>query len=1041
MLKSRNFKRHYQGGVVSFFSAVIAMVFISTATQAASPDLRTTVPRGGQRGTEVKVEFTGARLDGAVEVMFHQKGMSFKDMVVVAVVNRAKAQAAYDLAVKNAPVAEAATKADQAKKIAAAKTALDTATKNATTETTNTTVAKAKAKAAFDQANKTAVATAATTKAAQAKLIAAAKVALDTATKNDAKPTPPTTAAKVKAKAAFDLANKNAPAAEAATKAAQAKIVAAAKVALDNATKNEVAITAKNTAANAKAKAAFDLANKTAVAAVAKTKAAQVKSVAAYKTALDKANVAPATKVEATLVIAPDCELGEHHIRLRTTSGASYARTFWVSQFPTVVEVEPNDDFEAPQEVALNVTVEGAAKPEEVDFYKIKAKKGQRISVEVEGMRINDSKSGAILIDPYVAILDTKRFELAVSDDSALLKQDSVTSVIAPADGEYIVEVRDSAYQGRGRYRVHIGTFPRPIGVYPAGGKAGSEVEVALLGDQKGDYKTKVKLPADGTDKHNAFGLHEGQYPPSGNQLRVSKYDNVLEIEPNNELKAATPGAALPLAFNGILQEPGDTDYFKFTAKKGQKHRFRSFANKIGTPVDTVIYIYDAKGKQIGTNDDADGSSDSRLDFTAPADGEYVVRVRDMLDRGGKDFVYRIETEAPVPNVVVTMPEQIRRDIQFRKQFDVPRGNHFAMVVNVARQNYAGELQFDIPNLPKGMTWEAGTIPANLSQFPIVLHAAPDAPIAGALYNFHVKNVDPAKPVRGTYKQDLDIIRGAPNNVVYYSSPSNWLEMGVIEEAPFSLSIVQSAVPIVRNGTLKLKIVAKRKEGFDKAILLRMLWRPPGISCPSSMTIPAKTNEIEYELNANATAEVKTWKLTVLGEADAGKGLVTIAAPFTNLSVEEPFATMKINLATVKQGDKGEVICDLTQLRPFEGNAELKLVSLPANTEFKPIQITKDSKQVVFPVGTNEKTAVGQHKNIFAWLTVMKNNQPIQHRVGMGGVFRVDPAPKKPAAAAKPAKPAPVKKVVVAKAAPKKPLTRLEQLRLEAKQKLEAAKK
>ena len=578
--------------------------------------------------------------------------------------------------------------------------------------------------------------------------------------------------------------------------------------------------------------------------------------------------------------------------------------------------------------------------------------------------------------------------------------------------------------------------------MYPAGGKAGSEVELTLLGDKKGDYKAKVKLPADGQEKFNAFGLHEGQLPPSGNQLRVSKYDNVLEKEPNNSNAEATPGAALPLAFNGILQEPGDTDYFKFTAKKGQKHRFRSYANKIGTPVDTVIYIYDIKGKQIGSNDDADGSSDSRLDFTAPADGEYVVRVKDMLDRGGKDFVYRIETEAPEPNVLVTMPEQIRRDIQFRKQFDIPKGNHFAMVVNVSRQNYSGELQFDLPNLPKGVTWEAGTIPANLSQFPIVLHAAPDAPIAGALYNLYVKNVDPKKPVRGQYKQDLDIIRGNPNNVTYYTSPSKWLEIGVVEDAPFSISIDQPAVPIVRNGTMKLKVRAKRKEGFDKAILLRMLWRPPGISCPSSMTIPAKANEIEYELNANANAEIKTWKLTVLGEADAGKGLVTVAAPFTNLTVEEPYATMKINLATVKQGDKGEVICDLAQLRPFDGKAELKLIGLPANTEFKPIEVTKDSKQVVFPVGTNEKTAVGKHKNVFAYLTVMKNNQPILHKVGMGGVFRVDPAPKKPVAKAAPAKTAaPAKKEVVAKAAPKKPLTRLEQLRLEAKKKLEAAKK
>ncbi len=916
-------------------AALLALMFASTVVQAASPDLRTTIPRGGQRGKEVKVTFTGARLDGAEEVLFHQKGMSFKDLVVVAEVNKAKAQAAFDQAKKAAATAEAATKAAEAKKVAAA------------------------------------------------------KAALDAAIKKDATSTPETAAAKAKAQKAFDQAKKAAAAAEAATKAAQAKKVAAAKA------------------------------------------------------ALDKANKAPANKVEATLVIAPDCELGEHHIRLRTRSGTSYARTFWVSQFPTVEEVEPNDDFEKPQEVPMNVTVEGSAKPEEVDYYKIKAKKGQRISVEVEGMRINDSKSGNILIDPYVAILDMNRFELAVSDDSALLKQDPVTSIIAPEDGEYIIEVRDSAYQGRGRYRVHIGSFPRPTGVYPAGGKAGSEVELTLLGDPKGDYTTKVKLPAKDAETHNVFGAQESLLPPSGNELRVATYDNVLEKEPNNSIKEATVGGALPQAFNGVLQEPGDNDYFRFTAKKGEKYRFRTYANKIGSPVDTVLYIYDAKGKQIGSNDDADGSSDSRLDFTAPADGEYVVRVRDMLDRGGKDFVYRIETEAPEPQILVTMPEQIRRDAQYRKQFDIPRGNHFAMVVNVSRRNYSGELQFDLPKLPKGVTWEADTIPANLSQFPIVLHAAPDAPIDGDLYNLYVKNVDPKKPVRGKYSQQLDIIRGNPNNVEYYTSPSEWVAMGVVEEAPFSISIDQPKVPIVRNGTMMLKVRAKRKKGFDKPILLRMLWRPPGIGSPSTMTIEAKKNEVEYELNANANAALETWKITLLAEADAGKGLVTVAAPFTQLTVEEPYAKMKINLATVQQGGKAEVICDLEHLRPFEGKAEVSLFGLPANTEFKPIEINKDTKQVVFPVTTTGKTPVGQHKNVFANLVVTKNDEPILHKVGMGGVFRVDPAPKKPAP--KPAEKKPVKEKTMAKAeakpAKKKPLSRLEQLRLEAKKKLEAANK
>ena len=53
-------------------------------------------------------------------------------------------------------------------------------------------------------------------------------------------------------------------------------------------------------------------------------------------------------------------------------------------------------------------------------------------------------------------------------------------SIVAPADGTYIVQVRESAYGGNGacQYRLHVGTFPRPTAVVPAGGKPGEEVEV-----------------------------------------------------------------------------------------------------------------------------------------------------------------------------------------------------------------------------------------------------------------------------------------------------------------------------------------------------------------------------------------------------------------------------------------------------------------------------------------------------------------------------------------------------------------------------------
>ncbi|MEM6278441.1 MAG: PPC domain-containing protein [Verrucomicrobiota bacterium] len=735
-------------------------------------------------------------------------------------------------------------------------------------------------------------------------------------------------------------------------------------------------------------------------------------------------------KVEATLVVAPDCRLGEHHVRVRCKSGTSYARNFWISQFPNVDEVEPNDDFNNPQKIDLNVTIEAEAKTEETDFYQVSMKKGQRLSVEIEGLRINNIRQN-IAIDPFVSILNKDRFEIASADGSSLLKQESIVSVIIPEDGDYIVEVRDSAYQGRGRYRAHIGTFPRPSAIYPAGGMPGEETEFTLIGDVNGDYKTKARLPL--TTEEGTFGVfskRDGLFPPSPNPVRVSEYPNILEDGPNDTIREPELKSAgdLPLAFNGILEKEGDIDYFKFNGKKGRNYRFRVYANTIGSPVDPVLNLYDSKFKSIGGSDDANGTKDSQVDFKPAADGEYYVRVTDMLRRGGPDFVYRIESETMEPRIDVTMPEMLRRDLQYRKQFAVPRGGYYAMVVNTARRNFSGELVFDLPALPKGVTWESGPIPKTVSQFPILLKAAPDAPIAGAMYELKVKSTDPNKPVVGTFKQALDLVRGPQNGVEYYTRYHERLPISVIEEIPYSITIDQPKSPIVRNGTKKLKVRAHRKDGYDKKITVRLLWKPPGITSPSTMTFGEKDTELEYELNANASAEINTWNINVIAESDGGKGVMMTAAPFVKLSVEEPFVDMKLSMATAKQGEKVDMVAEVENLREFEGKADVQLFAVPAHATVPIMKIDKATTDLNLPIQTTEKTPVGQHKNLFCTVTVQRNGEPVVHRVGMGGVFRVDPKPKEPAAA----KPAPDKKVVAKNETKEKPLSRLEQLRLEA---------
>src|SRR3990172_2826625 len=154
---------------------------------------------------------------------------------------------------------------------------------------------------------------------------------------------------------------------------------------------------------------------------------------------------AEAGRVAARLAIAPDCRMGTHALRLRTARGVSNLITFSVGPLPQVDEIEPNNDFDGPQKVALGTTIQGVVQNEDVDCFLVEAKQGQRIVAEIEGIRL-----GETFFDPYVAILDLDRFVLAGADDTALLRQDAVAAAVAPNDASYVIQVRESAF-GRGR--------------------------------------------------------------------------------------------------------------------------------------------------------------------------------------------------------------------------------------------------------------------------------------------------------------------------------------------------------------------------------------------------------------------------------------------------------------------------------------------------------------------------------------------------------------------------------------------------------------
>ena len=716
--------------------------------------------------------------------------------------------------------------------------------------------------------------------------------------------------------------------------------------------------------------------------------------------ALERFEAKEDKRVVAVVRLDAGCPLGEHPFRLRTASGISALRIFYVGPFATVAEQEPNNDRATAQVVAMNVTVEGSAATDDVDWYAVDALQGQRLSFEIEGARL-----GRTMFDPVLTVCDSSGRKLARTDDVPLLGHDGFVSLVVPAAGRYFVEVHDAAYAGTGHvYRLHVGDFPRPAVVTPQGGKAGETVAVRFLGDVRGELAREVILPARAGERYGVE-VADGVAAPSPNWFRVSDLPNAaaLKTEPT-PAKAPKVALAVPFAFDGVLTTAGEAACFKFVAKKDDNLDFQVYARRLGSPLDSVLSVLDAKGKTLGSNDDAAGNPDSAVRVKIPEDGEYVVRVADQLGRGGPTFAYRVEIKPVKPAVVLSIPDTARYDYETRKSLVVPRGNRFAVLINTTRDSCNGDLRVKFPGLPAGVSYQADDVPGSLSAVPVVFEAAADAPAAGGLLAPTVEVVADEKgkvvAPEARYRHAVEWVR-IQNDTVYVKSEVDQIAAAVADTVPFRVTVVEPKVPVVQNGEMELKVLVERDPGFEEPVTVRMLWNPPGITTLPDMVAAKGVNSLVYKLNAAAKAEVRKWKTAVVAGATVKGGTAYVSSALTTVEIGSPHVAGRIDLTKLERGGKGRMVCVLEQKEPFEGKAVATLVGLPAGVTAEPVEITKESKEAAFELTATDKSPVGTHRGLFCRVVVTRNEEPIPHLIAQGGVLRIDPPRGGQVAAAK----------------------------------------
>lgn len=616
-------------------------------------------------------------------------------------------------------------------------------------------------------------------------------------------------------------------------------------------------------------------------------------------------------RLQLEVTIDPRAAAGEYNLRLVTPLGTSSASPFIVGALPESIEREENDLPALAQSISLPTTVVGEMQAiGDRDHYRFSARAGQELVFEVVATAFGSR------LDAVLTLTDQAGQTLATSL-GARGRRDALLAHRFTAAGQYTIQISDYEQRGMGKpnefgYRLNIGELPVITGWFPLGMRQGTKGVVALQGYNLPAAAAPLEAPQiDDWSPLNTY-RHAGL---ASNEIR-------LALGSTPELTPATPAGSRekaqlvewPVTLNGRLDQSSEA-WYRFRARRGAKLLLEVAAQRFGSPLDSVIEIYDQQGQLVPrallrcllettqTLNDRDSASrgirllswnglqpedyvlvgnellqidalpkgpdedvffknfmgqrlgfldttpeahavntpiykvslhppetvlppngmpqvrlhfrnddggpmhgkDSRLTFTAPADGEYFVRLRDVRGWKGSDFAYRLALREPRPDFSLTVdPENP----------NLPPGSAIPVhVIAYRSEEMDGEIEVALKDLPAGYTATNGIIRAGTDRVTLLLHA----PVGAAPgFAFPLRVVGTAM-VNGRRLVRVPPLRG-PLAVVTITAPPELL-----------VATAESVVNLEPGGTVRVSLRITRQRGFKGRVPFDIRNLPHGV--------------------------------------------------------------------------------------------------------------------------------------------------------------------------------------------------------------------
>ncbi len=601
-------------------------------------------------------------------------------------------------------------------------------------------------------------------------------------------------------------------------------------------------------------------------------------------------------------------DVGETVVEVRSTGyfGLSTSRPLFIVAPGTELIADNagtgHHDIESAPPLPRDAIAYGTVDANRIDYWRFTAKKGERLLVHCRAERI-DSRADAAL-----QVCDETGRALESNRDA--IGRDPMIDFTAPADGDYWIGVHDFLYNGGNTYPYLLTVSARPWidAVFPPAGQPGQILEATLLGrnlpgGSPGEglsidgkpvetLPVRITIPNEPGPARFEWGRpSHGQLPDfsyrheNSNAVEIGFADaKVIPVQNDADIPAVTPPCEIAARFD----EEGDSDEFRFVAKKGVAYAVEIVGDRLAGRIDPYLVIEKVTKGEEGTesftkvrdgDDEADrggatfdaGSRDVGLNFTADQDGEYRVTVVDQFAGGGPERHYRLAIRPAHPDFeVLAITERSYLDTKqaFPAAPLLRKGGTAALRVIVnRRENFDGPVTLTAEGLPAGVSCPPLTIAGKDTTARLVFSATADA----AGWAGEVKVVASAKvgdreirhPVRsgtvvwGTTDYTANRVRSRLDSGIP-------LAVSEAESAPVSFEIGNDRHFTVTMGEkLEIPVKVTGRNGIKGNLALvpsglRGLAKPPTVNLDEKATDGKVTLDFK-EVKGTFTPEPGTW--------------------------------------------------------------------------------------------------------------------------------------------------------------------------------------